>query len=199
MLQTYPGADGMKTGWIEASGHNLVTSAVHSGVRLIGVVLGAGSNGERDMHMAALLDQGFERMDVPAEGSRGIQVASRMPALIPTAQAAALSFAPARRRRASATCPMAASAGMQPTPSRAGACRSAPSRPSRRHEGGQPPAATPTAARSGSSRSLSRPVGLAGADRRPDRGGGAEALCRISRKRAACFVLRPESGQLASR
>src|SRR5206468_544813 len=87
--------DGMKTGWIEASGHNLVTSAVHSGIRLIGVVLGAGSNGERDLHMAALLDQAFDRMDVPSEGRRSIQVASRMPAFIPTAQAASLTF-PAR-------------------------------------------------------------------------------------------------------
>ena len=67
MLQSYPGADGMKTGYTEASGHNLVTSAVHSGVRLIGVVLGAASNPERDAHMAALLNQGFEQMDVPPE------------------------------------------------------------------------------------------------------------------------------------
>ena len=37
MLQTYPGADGMKTGFTEASGHNLVTSASRGGVRLIGV------------------------------------------------------------------------------------------------------------------------------------------------------------------
>ena len=32
MLQTYPGADGGKTGWIEASGHNLALSAVRGGV-----------------------------------------------------------------------------------------------------------------------------------------------------------------------
>ena len=69
MLRSYPGADGLKTGYTEASGHNLVTSAVRSGVRLVGVVLGAASNGERDIHMASLLDQGFERLDVPA--SRG--------------------------------------------------------------------------------------------------------------------------------
>ncbi len=75
MLASYPGADGMKTGYTEASGHNLVTSAVHSGVRLIGVVLGAGSNPERDAHMAALLDQGFEEMDVPPE--RRTMLASR--------------------------------------------------------------------------------------------------------------------------
>jgi D-alanyl-D-alanine carboxypeptidase len=61
MLRSYPGADGMKTGYTEASGHNLITSAVRDGVRLIGVVLGAGSNAERDVHMAALLNQGYER------------------------------------------------------------------------------------------------------------------------------------------
>jgi D-alanyl-D-alanine carboxypeptidase len=65
MLRIYPGADGLKTGYTDASGHNLATSALRGGVRLVGVVLGAGSNGERDIHMAALLDRGFEQMDVP--------------------------------------------------------------------------------------------------------------------------------------
>ncbi len=84
MLQTYPGADGIKTGYTDDAGHNLVTSAVRGDVRLVGVVLGAASNPERDVHMAALLDQGFERMDVP-----GIpRMASRMPNLIPVASAA---------------------------------------------------------------------------------------------------------------
>jgi D-alanyl-D-alanine carboxypeptidase len=85
MLQTYPGADGMKTGYTEASGHNLVTSASRGGVRLIGVVLGAASNPERDLHMAGLLDQGFEKLDVPTE--RRPQMASRF-ALLSSAQAA---------------------------------------------------------------------------------------------------------------
>ncbi len=65
LLQTYPGADGMKTGYTEASGFNLVTSAVHGDVRLIGVVLGAAKPGERDAHMQALLDQGFEQLNIP--------------------------------------------------------------------------------------------------------------------------------------
>jgi D-alanyl-D-alanine carboxypeptidase len=86
MLRSYPGADGLKTGYTEASGHNLVTSAVRGGVRLIGVVLGAASNGERDIHMAALLDQGFEQMDVPV-AHKPVQMASRM-TLISTAHAA---------------------------------------------------------------------------------------------------------------
>ncbi len=66
MLQTYPGVDGLKTGYIGASGFNVVTSALRSDTRLIGVVLGAASGWERDQHMASLLDQGFERGGVPA-------------------------------------------------------------------------------------------------------------------------------------
>jgi D-alanyl-D-alanine carboxypeptidase len=65
MLQRYPGADGMKTGYIETAGHNLVTSALRGDVRLIGVVLGASSNPQRDAHMAGLLDAGFEQLNVP--------------------------------------------------------------------------------------------------------------------------------------
>ncbi len=65
MLQTYPGADGLKTGYIDASGFNVVTSALWGDTRLIGVVLGAASGWERDQHMASLLDQGFERLGVP--------------------------------------------------------------------------------------------------------------------------------------
>lgn len=86
MLRTYPGADGLKTGYTEASGHNLVTSAVRDGVRLIGVVMGAASNGERDIHMASLLDHGFEQLDVPVFHKPG-QMASRM-TLIASARAA---------------------------------------------------------------------------------------------------------------
>jgi D-alanyl-D-alanine carboxypeptidase len=67
MLQTYPGADGLKTGYTRASGLNLVTSAVRGDVRLIGVVFGAANGVERDIHMASLLDQGFEKMDVPLQ------------------------------------------------------------------------------------------------------------------------------------
>jgi D-alanyl-D-alanine carboxypeptidase len=88
MLRTYPGADGLKTGYTEASGHNLVTSALRGGVRLVGVVLGASTNGERDIHMASLLDHGFEQMDVPIS-RKPVLMTSRM-MLIATAHAAEL-------------------------------------------------------------------------------------------------------------
>jgi D-alanyl-D-alanine carboxypeptidase len=64
MLQTFPGADGLKTGFTNASGYNLVTSAVRGGVRLVGVVLGAGSGFEREQDMTAMLNSSFERMGV---------------------------------------------------------------------------------------------------------------------------------------
>jgi D-alanyl-D-alanine carboxypeptidase len=98
MLESYPGADGMKTGYTVASGHNLVTRAIHGGVRLIWVVLGAASNPERDAHMAVLLDQGFEELDVPPE--RRTMVAGRLPSLVSTAHAATLTLQPARPRGA---------------------------------------------------------------------------------------------------
>ncbi|GAB0118174.1 D-alanyl-D-alanine carboxypeptidase family protein [Acidisoma sp. 7E03] len=59
LLKSYPGADGMKTGYTNAAGHNLVTSAMRDGVRLIGVVMAAPSNAYRDHEMAMMLDDGF--------------------------------------------------------------------------------------------------------------------------------------------
>ena len=96
-LRSYPGADGMKTGYTEASGHNLITSAVRDGVRLIGVVLGAGSNAERDVHMAALLDDGYRQLGVPV--GRPVMVASRLPSLIPAAHAEELPHSGGRPAR----------------------------------------------------------------------------------------------------
>jgi D-alanyl-D-alanine carboxypeptidase len=64
LLDWYPGADGIKTGYIRASGFNLATSAMRDGHRLVGVVLGGVSGGARDREMAALLDQGFASLGV---------------------------------------------------------------------------------------------------------------------------------------
>src|SRR5437588_5282768 len=47
LIGRYPGADGMKTGFICASGFNLVASATRNGRRLIAVVLGAPSSAAR--------------------------------------------------------------------------------------------------------------------------------------------------------
>jgi D-alanyl-D-alanine carboxypeptidase len=59
LLTRYPGADGMKTGFICASGFNLVASATRNGRRLIAVVLGARSGRARNLEAAKLLERGF--------------------------------------------------------------------------------------------------------------------------------------------
>jgi D-alanyl-D-alanine carboxypeptidase len=59
LLELYPGADGMKTGFICASGFNLVASATRDNRRLIAVVLGAPSSAVRAYKAAKLLEQGF--------------------------------------------------------------------------------------------------------------------------------------------
>lgn len=61
VLVNYDGADGLKTGYIHASGFNLVTSAVRNGRRLIGVVLGGQTSSQRDHQMMRLLDIGFAK------------------------------------------------------------------------------------------------------------------------------------------
>jgi len=62
MLGSYPGADGLKTGWISSSGYNLTASATRDGHRVIGVVFGAVSPAERKKDMTELFDYGLEVM-----------------------------------------------------------------------------------------------------------------------------------------
>jgi D-alanyl-D-alanine carboxypeptidase len=60
LLGRYAGADGMKTGFICASGFNLVATATRNGKRLIAVVLGAPSGAVRAVKAAQLLERGFQ-------------------------------------------------------------------------------------------------------------------------------------------
>jgi D-alanyl-D-alanine carboxypeptidase len=59
LIGRYPGADGFKTGFICASGYNLVGSATRNGKRLIAVVLGSTSGQARAVKAAQLLERGF--------------------------------------------------------------------------------------------------------------------------------------------
>jgi hypothetical protein len=79
MLASYAGADGLKTGYTNASGFNLVMSAVRDNRRLIGVVMGGNTAFQRDRLMAELMDQGFvtaqaqamSRLDLAARAAVG--------------------------------------------------------------------------------------------------------------------------------
>ncbi len=59
LIDRYPGADGMKTGFICASGYNVVASATRNGRRLIAIILGAYSGAVRAQKAAQLLERGF--------------------------------------------------------------------------------------------------------------------------------------------
>ncbi|QRM29852.1 D-alanyl-D-alanine carboxypeptidase family protein [Microvirga sp. VF16] len=59
LIGRYPGADGMKTGFICSAGFNVVASATRNGRHLITVVLGAPSANERTIKAAELFDRGF--------------------------------------------------------------------------------------------------------------------------------------------
>jgi len=71
LLLDYPGADGMKTGYIREAGYGLVGSAMRDGRRLILVVAGVSSIAERKEEAQKLLDWGFRQfktIDVYAAG-----------------------------------------------------------------------------------------------------------------------------------
>ena len=59
ILDLYPGADGLKTGFTCGSGYNLVASVERDGRRVIGVVLGGLTSDQRYRQMTDLLDAGF--------------------------------------------------------------------------------------------------------------------------------------------
>lgn len=179
MLRSYPGADGLKTGYTDASGHNLVTSAVRGGVRLIGVVFGAASNGQRDVHMTALLNQGFNRMDVPGV----VRTAAGGSSLVPEASAAP---APAARHAPPPRWSVQIGAF-----SREAAARQALAQARRFADDGDP-RIEPVTARGRTTSWRALLVGLTPLEAR-------QACQALAKHHLACTPLRPEGGQLASR
>lgn len=72
LLSTYPGADGVKTGYTAASGRCLVASAERDGRHLVAVVLGSDGPTDHFADARALLDHGFA-------GFRSVEVAGPGP------------------------------------------------------------------------------------------------------------------------
>lgn len=116
LLNDYPGLDGIKTGFINASGFNLVASAERNGRRVYGVIFGGATAQARNNRMAQLLDEGFANLgpvpDRPAfapanRGGDGTYMVAAVPAqpVVPALTAVSLAhdgpprpaFAPAYR------------------------------------------------------------------------------------------------------
>ncbi len=62
LLSKFNGTDGIKTGYINASGFNLVATVKRNNVRLIGVVFGGKTSRSRDAHMMDILERQFKRV-----------------------------------------------------------------------------------------------------------------------------------------
>ena len=122
LLGDYAGADGIKTGYIRASGYNLVASAQRDKRRVIGVVIGDRSPLTRNARMAELLDRGFETI-------AGVRVAA-FPAAPDPAKAAA------KAKTAAKTKPVAVAARQSSPPAPAHA-RSRPPVETAQAAGGQ--------------------------------------------------------------
>ena len=65
LLKSYHGTDGIKTGYIDASGFNLMASVKRNGVNLIGVVFGGKSGKIRDQHLMGLFTDAFKKASAP--------------------------------------------------------------------------------------------------------------------------------------
>ncbi|MEP9378093.1 serine hydrolase [Aquabacter sp. CN5-332] len=99
MFGRIEGVDGIKTGYTNASGFNLLTSVHDDDKFLIGVVLGGSSGGSRDARMANLITSNLGRAYA---GRRTMPKTTEVAAAEP-APAAAPAPAPAQARREAAT------------------------------------------------------------------------------------------------
>jgi D-alanyl-D-alanine carboxypeptidase len=61
LLNSYSGADGIKTGYTRAAGFNLVASAQRGQERVLATVFGGSSTSARNARIKELLDMGFDR------------------------------------------------------------------------------------------------------------------------------------------
>ena len=62
ILKNFEGADGMKTGFTNAAGFNIVTSAQRDGQRVIAVTMGHNTIKSRDKKVAQMMDQGLTKL-----------------------------------------------------------------------------------------------------------------------------------------
>jgi D-alanyl-D-alanine carboxypeptidase len=117
LMDRYPGMDGLKTGFTDASGFNLASTAVHDGQRLFAVVLGGRTARLRDNLMARLLDDGFDHRPTPdalvAQAGMGGSARRVLAALSPIETADA-EDAPVTHRRCGKSCTEARAPGCKP-------------------------------------------------------------------------------------
>lgn len=99
LMDRYEGMDGLKTGYISASGFNLAASAVRNNRRLIGVVFGGRTGASRNAHMATLLNRSFAKLDDILIAANTVPIPPRRPDLSYQLASAGNMLEPASGRR----------------------------------------------------------------------------------------------------
>lgn len=64
ILKSFQGADGMKTGYTNAAGYNIITSAQRSGQRVIAVTMGHNTIKERDKKVSQMMNNGLTKLSL---------------------------------------------------------------------------------------------------------------------------------------
>lgn len=78
LLGKVVGLDGIKTGFTNASGYTLAASSVRDGKRLVAVVLGAPTSGQRNANIEALIEAGYSVLNKRRSGENLTVAASLM-------------------------------------------------------------------------------------------------------------------------
>ncbi len=78
LVRTFPGCDGLKTGFYYKAGFNVVATARRGGMRLIAVVLGSPRKAENFKSAAELLAQGFANYQMRVVGQKGAPIAQAL-------------------------------------------------------------------------------------------------------------------------
>ena len=108
LLGSYRGADGIKTGYTNAAGFNLVASAERGNKRVIATVFGGRTSATRNARVAELLDLGFGRVNTriaERKPARIAPVTNEKPKIIKVVVSGAVRTSPIPKMRVARTAP----------------------------------------------------------------------------------------------
>ena len=74
LIRTYPGCDGLKTGFYDKAGFNVVATARRGGLRLVAVVLGSQHKLTNFKEAAEMLSQGFLNYEMHSVAKKGTPI-----------------------------------------------------------------------------------------------------------------------------
>ncbi len=102
LLNSYDGVDGLKTGYIRASGYNNVVTAKRGEQRIVAVVLGARSPGTRAVVSSQLLNMAFAKLSEPGGQNLAVLEEKRGKGVLPASLASRAPVQPAQADEAPA-------------------------------------------------------------------------------------------------